>query len=445
MLNAKSSASLRPATLRRELDVWSAGSLVTGTIIGAGIFLVPSVMALCLPSARAILEVWILGGILSYLGALAYAELGTMFPMTGGQYIFLRESFGAFPAFLCGWAWFLVVIPGTIAALATGFSSYLGPSLSSDGRRIIAVGIIAILTWIQYRGLRLGSFVQNTFTVLKLIGILFLAAVAILIRHTNHLDFKSFSGGGWRPISTVLMVTVMAYDGWNNLSFINGEIRNPQKSIPRALGIGVLTSVVVYILMMLGYMRILSLKAIGVSSNVGHLLATSLLGSAGGTLFTVLILISILGALNGTMLTAPRLYFAQANDGLFFARFSRIHPRYGTPSFALLVQGLWSSVLSLIGSYELMAHFCMFCAWLFYLLVVMGLMFLRWHKPELARPYRMWGFPVTPLVFVLATAWFLATNIVLNPWPSIASCLLLAGGIPAYLFWKRQKSLKASS
>jgi APA family basic amino acid/polyamine antiporter len=436
-------ADAQPSDLPRQLGLWDASSLVIGTVIGAGIFLVPSIMARHLPSATAILAVWVVGGVLSYFGALAYAELGAMFPATGGQYVFIREAFGKPLAFLCGWTLFLVVMPGQIAALAVGFATYLGTyvPLNAWGGRIIAVALIAIFTFVNYCGLKLGSLVQNIFTVLKLAGIAVLVCAAFLTRQPSQLHFQaSFSDFNPSEFGLALAAALVAYDGWNNLSFVNGEILNTKRTIPRALGLGVAFCAVVYVVVTTAYMRVLPISGLAASQRVGTEVAARVLGTGGVVFLTIAILISILGSTNGNVLAAPRLYFAQAEDGLFFSRFATVHPRFHTPSFSILMQGVWASLLALTGSYELIVTYAIFCAWIFYLFVVLGLMVLRWRKPSYPRPYRMWGYPVTPIVFAAVTLWFLATSLIGNPVPSVTGLAILLAGIPVYYVWRRWKA-----
>jgi basic amino acid/polyamine antiporter, APA family len=434
--------------LARQLGLWDASALVVGTVIGAGIFLVPSIMARHLPSAAAILVAWIVGGILSYFGALAYAELGAMFPATGGQYVFIREAFGKPLAFLCGWTLFLVVMPGQIAALAIGFATYLGTFeyMNAAGARLVAVGLIAIFTFVNYRGLKLGSLVQNIFTILKLLGIAMLVLAAFLRRHPSELHFAA-TRSDFNPsqFGLALAAALVAYDGWNTLSFVNGEILNTTRTIPRALGMGVAFCAVVYVVVTTAYMRALPVSALSASTHVGTDVAAHVLGSRGVVFLTIAILISILGSTNGNVLAAPRLYFAQAEDGLFFSRFAAVHPRFQTPSFSILVQGVWASLLALTGSYELVVTYAIFCAWVFYLLVVVGLIVLRWRHPSYPRPYRMWGYPLTPLAFAAVTVWFLAISLIGNPLPSLTGLLILLAGLPVYFLWNSYGKKKLRS
>jgi APA family basic amino acid/polyamine antiporter len=397
-------------------------------------------MARHLLSPTAILAVWVVGGLLSYFGALAYAELGAMFPATGGQYVFIREAFGRPLAFLCGWTLFLVVMPGNISALAIGFATYVGTFavMGPAETRVLAVGLIAVFTFVNYRGLKLGSLVQNIFTVLKLMGIAVLVFAAFLSRRPSQLHFSaSIPDFNPRQFGLALAAALVAYEGWSNLSFVNGEILNTKRTIPKALGMGVAFCAAVYIVVTMAYLRVLPVSALAASTRVGTVVAAQILGAGGAMFLTIAILISILGSTNGNVLAAPRLYFAQAEDGLFFSRFATVHPRFRTPSFSILMQGIWASLLALTGSYELVVTFAIFCAWVFYLFMVVGLIVLRWRKPYYPRPYRMWGYPLTPLAFAAVTVWFLVNNLIGNPIPSAIGLATLIAGLPVYWLWRR--------
>jgi APA family basic amino acid/polyamine antiporter len=443
-------ADTPPDDLQRQLGLWDSASLVVGTVIGSGIFLVPSIMARHLPSASGILLVWIVGGVLSYFGALAFAELGAMFPATGGQYVFLREGYGRMVAFLCGWTLFLVVMPGEIAFMAIGFATYMSPFLSADlaknplVSRLIAIGLIGLITLVNYRGVRLGALVQNAFTALKLLGIVALVFAAFAYRAPSqlHISFSS-TGFSLKEFGLALTAALMAYEGWNNLSFVNGEIVNPRRNVPIALGVGVLVSAGAYVLLTAAYLKVLPVAAVATSPRVGGEVAERVLGAGGAVILSMTIFISIIGATNGTVLTAARLYFAQAVDGLFFKRFATVHPKFRTPSFSIAIQGVWASILALTGSYELVANYAIFCAWFFYLLVVVGLMILRWRAPSVDRPYRMLGYPFTPIVFAAVTVWFLINSVAGDPVPSLTGMAILLAGVPVYVIWGKRTAAPA--
>ena len=430
-----------PRELPRRLGLWDATCLVVGTVIGAGIFLVPTIVARRVPSASGIVLVWVVGGILSYFGALAYAELGAAYPATGGQYVFLREAYGPGLAFLCGWTLWLVVMAGNIAGVAVAFSVYLGyfVQLTALQAKLVSLSLIAVLTFVNYRGVRLGATVQNTFTLLKLTGIAVLVGSAFASRQPSAVNFFTPpSGFSLQDFGVALVASLVAYDGWSNLGFVNGEVRQPQRNLPRAVGIGSGVCMLVYILVNIAYLRVLPPDAIATSERVGTEVARLTMGPAGATFLSITILISIFGAANGTIMTAPRLYFAQALDGLFFRRFASVHPKYQTPSFSILAQGIWAALLAASGSYELIINYAIFCAWVFYALVVVGLLVLRRKAPGVPRPYRLWGYPVTPLAFVGVAILVLINNIFTSPLPSLAGLAIILAGIPVYLYWRRQ-------
>jgi APA family basic amino acid/polyamine antiporter len=424
--------------LPSQLDLVDAVAIVTGTIIGSGIFLVPNLIAGQLPSAPLIIAVWILSGLLSFCGALAFAELGAMFPYTGGEYVYLREAYGAFWAFLCGWTLFFAVLSGAIAWLAISFSVYLSYflPLRTGPRRAVAVLVIAAITWINYRGITLGALVQKTLTALKIGGLAILIGAAFLAPHRAAETQGAVVSV--RLFGAAMIATLLAYDGWVAIGFIAGEVRNPRRNIPLALAIGVGICMLIYVLANLAYLRVLTPAEIAATPRVGELVASRALGSAGGAIASLVIMISILGSANGWAMTSPRVYFAQARDALFFYRFGEIHPRFGTPSVSILMQGVWAAALAISGTYESLAAYAMFTAWFFYGLTALGIFTLRRRYPRRGRPYRMPGYPVTLFVFVLAAFGFVVNTLVTTPGPALTGILLIATGVPAYFLWRRR-------
>jgi basic amino acid/polyamine antiporter, APA family len=429
-----------PTELARRLSLGDAISIVIGIMIGGGIFLVPNLVARSLPSPPMIMGVWVLAGLISLLGALACAELGAAFPSTGGQYVFLREAFGPLAAFLCGWSFFTVARSAQVAWLAVVFSlyvSYLAP-LGPLASKLLSLAVLAVFTWANYRGAKLGAIIQNSFTLAKVAGALTIIAAALLLGgrggHSATVGALEISLGSF---GVALTACLLAYDGWVQLSFVAGEICHPQRNILRALTIGTLAVTVIYLLANAAYLRVMTISEIAASTHVGADAAGRALGAAGGAVVTLIILLSILGTLNGCFLTVPRVYFAQAADGLFFRQFAEIHPDYGTPGFAILAQGAWSAVLLLTGSYESLIDYSLFGIWAFYGLMVAAVMVLRRTRAGVPRPYRMWGYPVTPLVFLAITIWFLGNMLVKRPAPALAGLGLILTGVPAYLIWKR--------
>jgi len=442
---------LKPANteqdLPRRLGLLDATCIVVGTVIGAGIFMVPGIVARNVPSASGILLVWIVGGILSYFGALAYAELGAAYPATGGQYVFLREAYGPGMAFVCGWTLWLVVMSGNLAAVAVSFTIYLGyfVPLSALQAKAAAVALIFVLTYLNYRGVRLGAAVQNTFTLLKLAGIAVLVGSAFFFRKAAPVHFLAPPAGlTLQGFGMALVASLVAYDGWSNLSFVNGEVVKPQRTLPRAVAIGVGVAMAVYLLANIAYLRVLTPAAIAGAARVGSDVAQQTMGAAGAAFLSVTVLISMLGACNGTVMTAPRLYFAQALDGLFFRRFAKVHPTYRTPSVSVVAQGVWGALLAATGSYELIINYAIFCAWAFYALVVIGLMILRRSQPDVPRPYRLWGYPLTPLLFAGVAVLVLVNSVITTPLPSLSGLGIILAGIPVYFYWRRQHAVKVA-
>lgn len=414
-------------------------------MIGGGIFLVPNLVARSLPSMSMIMTVWLLAGGVSLTGALACAELGAAFPATGGQYVFLREAYGTAAAFLCGWSLFTVARSAQVAWLAVVFSIYVGYFVPLGSySKPLSVAVLALFTWVNYRGVKLGAMVQNSFTLAKSVGILVIVAGALLLGgHTAQNvatpGAHSLSGNALSSFGVALIACLMSYDGWVQLSFVAGEIRNPQRNVLRALTYGTLLVAALYLLANLAYMRVLPISAIAASEHVGADAAASVFGAAGGKVVSLLILISVLGTLNGCFMTSPRVYFAQAADGLFFRRFAEIHPVNGTPGFAILAQGLWSAVLILSGTYESLIDYALFGIWVFYGLMIAAVIVLRRTRPDLPRPYRMWGYPLTPLAFLAITLWFLINMLITRPGASFASLSLMLTGVPAYFLWHRRR------
>jgi APA family basic amino acid/polyamine antiporter len=355
-------------------------------------------------------------------------------PSTGGQYVFLREAYGRLPAFLCGWAFFLVIQSGSIATLAAGFSIYLSYfiPLGTVPARLVSVVLILALTFVNYRGVRQGAAVQKTFTALKLLGIAILVASALFATRGGALVAVEPAPFALQNFGIAMIACLWAYEGWYCLSFVAGEVKNPQRNIPLALALGV------------AYVKVLSLGEIAEAPRVAASVAERTLGAMGGAFVSLTILLSIIGSTNGTILTAARVYFAQARDGLFFSRVGEIHPRFETPGLSLLFQGVWASILAASGSYEKLFSYVIFAAWIFYGMTVLGVIILRRRLPDRKRPYRMWGYPVTPILFAAVSFWFVGNTLVTTPGPSLLGLAIIATGIPVYFYWRRG-ALPASS
>lgn len=427
------------AELPRKLSVVDSAAIVVGTVIGSAVFIVPSSVAQNLHTVPSFLGVWVFTGLLSFFGALAYAELGAMMPKTGGQYVFLREAYGPLPAFLCGWAFFLVIQSGSIATLAAGFSIYLSYfiPLGIASGRLVSVALILVLTLVNYRGVRQGAAVQKTFTVLKLGGIAILVASALFATRETTPAATAPAPFAFHQFGIAMIACLWAYEGWYCISFVAGEVVRPQRNLPLALALGVAAIMAIYLSANLAYLRVLPLGEIAEAPRVSATVAERTLGALGGSFVSLTILLSIIGSTNGTILTAARVYFAQARDGLFFSRAAEIHPRFETPGSSLLFQGVWASILAASGSYDKLFSYVIFAAWIFYGLTVSGVLILRRKQPHRERPYRMWGYPVTPLLFAAVSFWFVGNTLVTTPGPSLVGLAIIASGVPVYFYWRR--------
>lgn len=434
--------SVAGSDLPRDLGLADALAIVIGIVIGGGIFIVPNLVAREIHSAGWIIAVWVVAGVVSFFGALACAELGAMLPATGGQYVFLREAWGPLVGFLCGWSMFLVARTAQVAWLAVTlvlYCSYFVP-LSPLSAKLVGLAAIALFAIINYRGVTLGAAVQKLFTSAKVLGLLVIIGSAFLWHGKVAAQLSSGTGGfSFSGLGVALIACVLAYDGWIQMTFVAGEIRNPQRNIVLALALGTAACIAIYLLANLAYMRVLSISEIAASEHVAASVANRALGPVGGAAVALIVLVSIIGTLNGCFLTSPRLYFAQARDGLFLRKFGEIHPRFKTPYFAITAQAVWAAALLLSGSYETLLDYAMFALWLSYGVMVAGVMVLRRTHPQTPRPYRMWGYPVTPLLFLVFTAAFLGNMLIKRPIPSLAGLLLIVSGVPVYFIWLRRR------
>jgi len=424
--------------LPRKLGMWDATAVVIGIVIGSGIFVLPNLIARSLPSATAILSVWVVAGVLSFFGALAYAELGAMMPETGGHYVYLREAYGPLAAFVCAWTFMLAVLAGGSAWLAVTFSIYAGyfVPLSPAESKAVSIVLIAVLSAVNYVGVREGARVQRLFTGLKITGLLVLIGAAFLAPRSGALAAAD------PPLSAMsfgvaMAACLMAYNGWSYVSFVAGEVKDPQRNLMRSLMIGMTAVAALYLLANVAYLRVLTVPEIAASERVGAELARRTIGGAGGTFVSVTVLLSIVGAVNGCVLTAARIPFAQARDGLFFKRFAEVHPRFRTPGTAIVWGGVWTALLVLTGSYETLYSYSIVAAWVFYTMTVAAVWILRRKMPDAVRPYRMWGYPWTLWLFVAVSVWFIVDAFVTQPLPSAMAFVIVASGVGAYWIWAR--------
>ncbi|MEW6338655.1 MAG: APC family permease [Acidobacteriota bacterium] len=448
--------------LVRGLGAWDATLLTVGSVLGGGIFITTADMARVLPHHGAILLVWVAGGLLTLAGALTYAELGVLFPRAGGMYHYLREAYGALPAFLYGWGCFIAIFSGGIAAIAVGAAEYLGtfvPASSSatvllsarlgawtwtcTGAQAFAALAILLLTAVNWLGLREGAAVQNALTATKLLAVAVFVGAAYLVPARAATEFAApMPSGGWAAAVGVAMVAALwSYDGWYGLTFAAGELKNPARNLPVGLIAGTLACVAMYAALNLVYFRALPLPEIAASARVGESAAAALFGAGGGRLLAAAVAVSGFGCLAASILYSARLYLPMAEDRLFFRSMASVHPRFRTPGRSLWVQGAWAALLALSGSYNQLYTYAVFVGVLFHAATGAAVFVLRRRLPDAPRPYRAWGYPVVPALFVLASLWLVVNTLRERPLESLVGLGLLALGLPAYAFWRRSRAV----
>jgi len=443
-INTQLAASVEQPQLLRALGWWETTSIAMGIMIGTAIFIVPAEVTRYVGSPAAALGVWTIGGVLSLFGALSFAEMAAMMPQAGGQYIYLREAYGSLVSFLCGWAFFLAAQGGGISVLAVGFAEYLAEffRMTPWEQKAAAAASIILFTLINYRGVKEGGRVQSLLTGLKVGAIAALIILGfVLVRGATGgpASLPAHAGGGFLASFGVAMVGVLwAFEGWNSCTFAAGEVKNPQRDLPLALIMGTIAVIGLYLALNLVYYRVLTLPEVAQSSRVGADAAVRIFGRSGSQFVSLLIIVSTLGSLNGSILSAPRVYYAMAKDGLFFRWCSAIHPKYHTPHWALIVQCVWAVLLVLLGTYEELFTYVIFAGWVFYALAGYAVIILRRKRPDLARPYRVFGYPWVPIAFVLTATWFLVNTLFQKPVESGVGTGIVLLGVPVYLFWKRR-------
>jgi APA family basic amino acid/polyamine antiporter len=429
--------------LRRALTTFDLTMIAIGSTIGSGIFLTPSSIARALPSPVWILGVWVIGGLMALSGALTFAELGAMMPRAGGVYVFLAETYGGLTGFLYGWAYFLVVNTGGIAALAIAFSTYFSffLPLGAKGIRIAAIAGIALVTALNIFGVKIGGIFSDVFTVLKLLAIVGLIGVGFALGSGSTTDFTAPLTSGAHGLPSALAIAMVgvlwSYGGWQHATFTAAEARDPVRSIPRALIIAAATVTAVYLLTMVAYLFLLNVQEMGGSEILASDAVGRVLGPAGAGALAVAIFISTFGTTGIYTLTAPRIYFAMARDGVFFHQVARVHPRYGTPVYAILFQSIWAVVLILFWeTFEDLISYVVFTDWIFFALAAAAVVILRRRNPGAERPYRTLGYPVTPLFFVALSSWFVVNTFFQKPAQACAGLAFLSIGIPVYFLWR---------
>jgi APA family basic amino acid/polyamine antiporter len=427
--------------LKREIGLPQATALVVGSIIGASIFVQPSEISGLVPSAIGIITVWFAAGLLSLIGALVCAELASIFTQTGGVYVYLKEAFSPMIGFLWGWALFWIIHTGIIAAIAVICGRYLAyfVPVGDVGVRALAVTVILLLSVVNYIGVKQGSTLQTLFTLGKVIAIVVMVLVGFVFGSGTSAGGGSTSVGsspvGVTQLFSALIAGLFAFGGWNMVTYAAEETKDPRRTIPRALLVGMVVVCVSYIALNAVYLYVLPLETVASSTRIAADAADAVLGSGGGSFMSMLVVFSTFGALSGIILAGPRVYFAMARDGLTFGWLGNMHPKYRTPHLSIALQALWATVLVLTGTYRELFTRVIYTEWLFFALMTVGLFVLR-QRPEIVRNYGVWGYPVTPALFGLAGIAIGVARIVNDPVDSLVGLGLVLLGMPVYAWWQ---------
>lgn len=466
--------------LKQTIGLWPAVSIIIGSIIGSGVFMKPSTMAAQLGSPLWLAAVWIIAGIFSLIGALIYAEVGAMLPETGGQYVYFRHMYGKFIAFLYGWAAFAVINTASVAAIAFVCAQYadyflhlprLAPAMEHSfvlhlpflgnlyllenlGVKILAAVLVILLTLLNYISVKAGSALQVVSTLVKMLVIGALVFGIFFSGKGNagnfvHAMYPKEGMGLLSGLVGALTGAFMAYDGWINITFVGGEISNPQKIIPRSLFIGVFACIIVYILVNQAYLYILPVEKIAASSLVASDAISVALGSTSGAIVAAMIVICTIGAINGNVMSNARVTYAMGIDKIFFTWTGKEHPRFSTPGNALLLHGVWSCAFIVSGTFDMLADMFTFVSWIAYLMGAIGIFILRKKLPNADRPYRAWGYPLLASLFIAFAAFYVISTVIndvnnykMGKAPVINSLLglaITALGIPLYWYFNRKK------
>lgn len=436
----------KKTTLRRTMGLSHATAMVVGIIIGASIFVQPSEITGRVPSVSGVFLVWLISGILTFFGALVCAELASIFTRSGGVYVYLKEAFSPSIGFLWGWAMLWTMHSGIIAAVAVIFARYLAyfVPMSPALVKLTAIAVILILSAINFRGIKQGSTLQTLVTLGKVaaIALIIVLGFALGARVPEHFVTSSTSAQGFtfNDFLLALVAGLFAFGGWHMVTYSSEETKDPRRTIPRALMLGTLIVTFCYIAMNAVYMYILPLDRVASSTRIAADAADALVGFGGGAVMSALVVFSTFGALNGIILSGPRVYYAMAQDGLLFRWAGQVHRRYQTPHKAILLQAVWSSILVATGTYRALFTRVVYTEWIFFGLMAIGLILLR-RRPGLNRGYRIWGYPIVPLVFALSSFIIVINQVVSDPRESFFGLLLVLIGLPVYYVWiKRTKS-----
>jgi len=447
--------------LKRQIGLFDAVMLISGDMIGIGIFVTTGVIAETLPTPGGVLLVWILGGLLALTGALSCAELSASLPYAGGDYIYIREAYGKLMGFLSGWSSFLVTFSGAIAFLAVGFSGFMAfffPVLGSK-QSIFSVAIplipvnvtvgtlfsmvvVLLISALHCLGVRVGTMTQNILTTLKigaLVGIIFLGVFlgkGDMSHFSPLFDWEKITN--FSVFAAAFIPAIFAYSGWNAVIYIAGEVKEPERNLPRALLWANLIVIALYLAVNIVYIYGVPVSEMKGALRVSEVATTALFGHRTSAWITAMITVSILGALNVVSMLGPRIYYAMARDGVFFKRLAHVHPIFGTPTSAIILQGIWACFLIATGTFGTLFTYVSVIITLFSAFTIGSVIVLRWKRPELRRPYKLWGYPVVPILFIVAHLWIVWGSVTERPVESLWGVFIVCLGIPAYLIWRNQ-------
>lgn len=450
----KTTESTSQPQLLRVLSAKTGTALIIGGIIGSGIFMVPSSVALQVGSPSLSLLVWVGGAVLSLAGALCFAELGAAIPQSGGTYAFLRRAYGSdIVAYLFGWAFLFIIITGAMGAVATTFARYAGGLFEINSlwtERFIAVGCILFLTVMNCLGVKVGGRLQDIFAFIKVGAVLGVIVLGFSLGESMDV--------AWTPLvqeqtgtdliggfSLAMLGALFAFNGWFFVCFISSEIKEPEKSIPRSIFAGLGIVAAVYLLANVVYLTVLSFDQLQQSQRVAADTMQILVGANGAMIISAVIMLTSFGTVNAQLMAAPRVYHAMANHGIFFKIVQYVHPKFRTPVVSIVFQGIWASVFALSGTYVQIIGFTTFFNYVFLSLAVVGLFLLRQKEPDLPRPYRTWGYPITPILFLLISTGVLVNVFITDYTRPVIGALLLCTGLPFYYYWKQRQKNSTTS
>jgi len=480
----------QPSDLVKGLGLFDSTTLVMGSMIGSGVFIVAAEISRQVQSPGLFFLTWVISGLMTVIAAVSYGELAGMMPKAGGQYIYLREAFGPLWGFLYGWTLFLVIQTGTVAAVAVAFGKFLGVfvpwvsaktillnfgtlpvfghpiALTVSSQQLVAILVLFFLSVLNIFGLRTGAGVQNVFTVLKVAALIGVIALGIWWAFSHPVPSSPtqgfWQGANWDMatltlVSVALVGPLFSSDAWNNVTFTGGEVINPKRNLPLSLFVGTAAVSIIYIACNWAYYRALpffgmpggGLMAQGIQHAAEDRVATAavqvMLGGKGAGLMAAAIMISTFGCTNGMVMAGARVYYAMAKDGLFFRSVGKIHPKYHTPAVSLMVQAAWASILTLTGTYNELLDYVIFAVVIFYILTIAGIFRLRRTRPEAPRPYRAWGYPVLPLLYIAFASFVELALLTHKTLRSFAGLSIVAIGIPVYYLWRRSAKDPAAS